>query len=238
MIERYHRQTLLPEIGNEGQRKLGNARVLIVGIGGLGCPVATYLCGAGIGCLGLVDDDTVSLSNLHRQVLYTENEVGLSKVRCAARRLRAMNRHVRIIEHPVRLTSGNADDIIRDYDLVVDGCDNPATRYLISDTCATYRIPYIYGGITALSGQVAILCHGEEAATYRTLFPESSEGTEHAAPSPVVSPAVIGPTPAIVGSVQAAEAIKFLVGFGEPLVNKLWNLDLLTMQTYIISLHS
>lgn len=238
MNERYHRQILLAEIGEEGQRKLGNARVLIVGIGGLGCPIATYLCGAGIGCIGLVDDDIVSLSNLHRQVLYTEDEVGLSKVRCAARHLRDLNSNISIIEHPVRLTTDNAGDIICGYDLVVDGCDNSATRYLISDICEAHHIPYIYGGITALSGQVAILCHDEGAATYRTLFPPSSEDTDDSTLYPIISPAVIGPTPAIIGGVQASETIKLLVGFGETLINKLWNLDLLTMQTYIISLHS
>lgn len=231
MNNRYHRQLLVPEIGEQGQRKLEAARVLIVGVGGLGSPVATYLCGAGVGRLGLVDDDTVSLSNLHRQVLYTEAEVGRPKVQCAARRLRALNSRVCIDEHPVRLTAENADSLIGQYDLVVDGCDNPTTRYLISDTCAARRIPYIYGGVTALGGQVAVLCHGEGAATYRTLFPEASPQTEETA-------AVVGPTPAIVGSVQAAEALKLIAGFGEPLTDKLWNIDLLTMQTCIISLHS
>ena len=176
MTERYDRQTLLPEIGQEGQRLLKQARVLIVGIGGLGSPAALYLAGAGVGTLGLVDDDRVSLTNLHRQVLYTQSEVGQPKVRCAARRLKALNPEVQTEEYTVRLAPDNAYGIISRYDIVIDGCDNPATRYLLSDTCAALHIPYIYGAITALSGQVAILCHGENAATYRTLFPERAEG--------------------------------------------------------------
>jgi len=234
---RYHRQTLLPEIGEEGQYRLQKARVLIVGVGGLGCPIATYLCGAGVGHLGLIDDDVVSLSNLHRQVLYTESDVGQPKVTCAARHLRRLNSDITIDEYPFRLTNESGADLIRCYDMVIDGCDNFSTRYLISDLCSTLHIPYIYGAITALSGQVAILCHGENAATYRTLFPERAEGEGYSGKEATSSPSpVIGPTPAIIGSVQAAEAIKFICQFGEPLVNKLWNIDLLTMQTCIISI--
>ncbi len=213
------------------------ARVLIVGAGGLGCPVATYLCGAGVGHIGLIDDDVVSLSNLQRQVLYTESDVGQPKATCAVRHLKELNSDIVIDGYPFRLTKENGADLIRCYDMVIDGCDNFATRYLISDLCSTLHIPYIYGAITALGGQVAILCHGEYAATYRTLFPESAEGEGYTgievppAPSPV-----IGPTPAIIGSVQASEAIKLICQFGEPLVNKLWNIDLLTMQTCIISI--
>lgn len=236
-MTRYHRQTLLPEIGEEGQHRLQKARVLIVGVGGLGCPVATYLCAAGVGHIGLVDDDVVSLSNLHRQVLYTESDVGQPKVTCAARHLRRLNSDIIIDEYPFRLTEESGADLIQCYDMVIDGCDNYPTRYLISDLCSTLHIPYIYGAITALTGQVGILCHGENAATYRTLFPERAGGEGDSEKEVIAAPSpVIGPTPAIVGSVQAAEAIKLVCQFGEPLVDKLWNIDLLTMQTCIISL--
>lgn len=231
MSDRYDRQTMLPEIGAEGQRRLRRARILIVGIGGLGCPAALYLAGAGVGTLGLVDDDRVSTSNLQRQVLYTEAEVGQPKVTCAARRLRALNSEVRTEEHPHRLTPDNAHEIIGRYDMVIDGCDNPATRYLLSDTCAALHIPYIYGAITPFSGQVAVLCSHDGSRTYRDLFP-----CEESVPTHTERNGVIGPTPAIIGNLQAAEAMKLICGFGSPLTDKLWTIDLLTLQTFIISI--
>lgn len=135
-IERYARQIILPEVGEEGQEKLRKARVLIVGVGGLGSPIALYLCAAGVGKLGLVDDDVVSLNNLQRQVLYAENQVGQPKATCAAQRLNALNSEPEIVPIPHRLTADNADHLLADYDIVVDGCDNFATRYLLSDACA------------------------------------------------------------------------------------------------------
>ena len=293
MTGRYDRQTLLPEIGQEGQHRLKQARVLIVGIGGLGSPAALYLAGAGVGTLGLVDDDRVSLTNLHRQVLYTQSEVGQPKVRCAARRLKALNPEVQTEEYAVRLAPKNAYGIISRYDIVIDGCDNPATRYLLSDTCAALHIPYIYGAITPFGGQVATLCSHKGARTYRDLFPtqkeitaqtagkkthrqgvesgtstlgtEEGEGTTAMEKNPAIPssttvaekgtaiPAeeenpstpssttaaekgVIGPTPAIIGSMQAAEAMKIICHFGTSLADKLWTIDLLTMQTFIISI--
>lgn len=227
---RYERQTALPEVGTAGQERLQNTRVLIVGVGGLGSPIALYLAAAGVGTLGLVDDDTVSLNNLQRQVLYTEAEVGQPKVHCAARRLQALNSSLHVEAHPCRLDRQNAADIVRGYDLVVDGCDNFATRYLLSDTCADLHIPYIYGAIRGFEGQVSVLCHGEPMHTYRDLYPD--EAAMLALPP---EKAVLGVTPAVTGSVQAGEALKIALGCGEPLVGRLWTIDLRTMQTCLIT---
>ncbi|MGN0048265.1 MAG: HesA/MoeB/ThiF family protein [Bacteroides sp.] len=225
-MERYDRQMRLPQWGAEGQARLRRARVLVVGVGGLGSPIALYLAGAGVGTLGLVDADTVSLSNLQRQVLYTESEVGQPKVECAARRLQALNSEVKVEPHNCRLTADNAADIIRHYDVVVDACDNFGTRYLLNDTCAALQKPYVYGAISGYEGQVAVFIPGGKS--YRNLYPD-----EHI---PQPDNAVVGVTPAIVGSVQANETLKLLVGYGEPLVGKLWTIDLRTMQSYLLSL--
>jgi len=231
MNHKYHRQTLLPEIGEEGQCKLREARVLIVGVGGLGCPIALYLASAGVGHLGIVDNDTVSLSNLHRQVLYEEVELGQPKAECAIHHLRARNSDIELKAYPMRLTKDNAEQLIAEYDFVVDGCDNHATRYLISDVCEKQHKPYIYAAIGAFQGQVAILCHDEEAPTYRTLFPDEKTMCALEAPK-----GVIGTTPAITGSLVANEVLKLIVGFGEPLLGKLFLIDLLTLNTQMIRL--
>lgn len=232
-MERYQRQIALPEIGEEGQALLSQARVLIVGVGGLGSPIALYLAGAGVGCLGLVDDDCVSLSNLQRQILYTEQEVGQPKALCAARRLCQLNSSITIHPYPQRLTAETIDEILCQYDLVVDGCDNFATRFLINDHCAKRGIPYIYGGICGFEGQVSVFPNdGTSRSSYRTLYPD--EAATLAMPHP--SKAVIGVTPGIVGCVEAAEAIKLICHVGEPLVDRLWTIDLHTMQTYLIDL--
>ncbi len=227
---RYQRQMLVPGLGSDGQRRLGGARVLLVGVGGLGSPIATYLVGAGIGTLGLVDDDTVSLTNLHRQVLYAENEVGLPKVECARRRLARLNAGVNIVAYAERLTADNAEHLIAQYDMVVDGMDNFATRFIVSDTCRRQRKPYVYGAICGLEGQVGVLCAGR--CTYRTLFPD--EAYTLAMPHP--GKAVLGTTPAVVGSVEATQAIMIAAGFGTPLVDRLWTVDLATMQSRVIDL--
>ena len=232
-MERYQRQIALPEIGEEGQPLLSQARVLIVGVGGLGSPIALYLAGAGVGCLGLVDDDCVSLSNLQRQILYTEQEVGQPKALCAARRLCQLNSSITIHPYPQRLTAETIDEILCQYDLVVDGCDNFATRFLINDHCAKRGVPYIYGGICGFEGQVSVFPNdGTSRSSYRTLYPD--EAATLAMPHP--SKAVIGVTPGIVGCVEAAEVIKLICHVGEPLVDRLWTIDLRTMQTYLIDL--
>lgn len=231
-MNRYSRQLSLPEIGESGQQKLCNAKVLIVGVGGLGSPIALYLAGAGVGTLGLVDDDTVSISNLQRQVLYTESEVGRSKVHCAARRLHALNSGIEVRTYPFRLGHENIREVIKEYDIVVDGCDNFATRYLLSDACAVLNKPYVYGAIQGFEGQVSVFCYGKSPKTYRDLYPDEAATLNMPAPDN----SVIGVTPAIVGSVQANETLKLICNYGEPLAGKLWTTDLRTMQTYILSL--
>ena len=231
MNNRYQRQTLLPEFGEEGQIKLQKARVLIVGVGGLGCPVALYLAGAGVGHIGLADDDVVSIHNLHRQILYNESDIGLPKAECAVRHLHARNSDIEVKAYPVRLTSDNAEQLIAEYDIIVDGCDNHATRYLISDICHRLKKTYVYAAIGAFQGQGARLCHPENAATYRTLFPDEE------VMGPVqAEKGVIGTTPAVVGSIAANEVLKLIIGYGETLVNRMWYIDLLTLNTQIIRL--
>ena len=228
-MERYNRQIILPEIGPEGQAKLNAARVLIVGVGGLGSPIALYLAGAGVGNIGLVDNDTVSESNLQRQVLYTECETGLPKVLQAKKRLEALNRHINIETYNTRLTKDNAAEIISKYDIVVDGCDNFQTRYLINDTCLLYNKVYIYGAIRTFDGQVSVFNY-KGSKNYRDLFPDEEEIL--AMPTPPKG--VIGTTPGVIGCVQANEVIKVICGFGEVLSDKLWQIDLRTMQNDII----
>ena len=233
MNNQYHRQTLLSEIGEEGQQKLKQAKVLIVGVGGLGCPIALYLATAGVGCLGLIDDDVVSLSNLHRQVLYDEADIGQPKAECAAHHLQKKNSDIELTAYPMRLTKENAETLIRDYDIVVDGCDNHATRYLISDVCHRLQKPYVYAAIGAFQGQVGILCYDHDAPTYRTLFPD-----EEAMLSVEAGKGVIGTTPAVVGSIAANEVLKLTVGFGEALIGKILFIDLLTLDIQKINLTS
>ena len=231
MNNKYHRQTLLSEIGEEGQEKLKQARVLIAGVGGLGCPIALYLTTAGVGRLGLIDDDVVSLSNLHRQVLYNEADIGQPKAECAARHLQQKNSDIELTAYPIRLTKENAERLIREYDIVVDGCDNHATRYLISDVCHQLQKPYVYAAIGAFQGQAGVLCYEEQASTYRTLFPDEDVMCDRKAEK-----GVIGTTPAVIGSLVANEVIKLIIGYGDVLKNKLFCIDLLTLQTQLIHL--
>ena len=231
MNKKYHRQTLLPEVGEVGQEKLKQARVLIVGIGGLGCPIALYLTAAGVGCLGLIDDDVVSISNLHRQILYDEKDIGQPKATCAAHHLRKKNSDVKLIAYPIRLTKENAEELIAEYDIVVDGCDNHATRYLISDVCSKQQKPYIYAAIGAFQGQVSILCHGDNASTYRTLFPDEENTLTFE-----TGKGVIGTTPAVIGSIVANEVLKLIISFGKTLTGKVLIIDLLTLDIQKINL--
>ncbi len=226
---RYHRQLLLPEIGPEGQQLLRRARVLLVGVGGLGSPIALYLTGAGVGTLGLVDDDVVSLTNLHRQVLYGESLLGRSKAEEAARRLTDLNPEVKIEVHAERLTPDNAERLVSQYDIVVDGCDNFATRFLIDDACRRHAVPYIYGAICGLTGQVSVFHYGASPRSYRDLFSERD-----LLQAPLPPKAVVGPTPGVVGSVEVHQALQVLIGYGAPLCGKLWTIDFSTMQTQTI----
>ena len=181
MDNRYDRQILLPEIGAEGQRKLSQAKVLIVGAGGLGSPIALYLAGAGVGVIGLMDDDKVSVSNLHRQVLYDETQVDMPKAECAKQRLNALNSDIIINAYPHRLTKDNASTIISQYDIVVDATDNFATRFIISDVCQALGKPYVYGAICGLDGQGAVLCKG------KALTARSSLTNRRPSPCPILA---------------------------------------------------
>ena len=231
MNERYHRQVLLPEIGEEGQKRLQSARVLIVGIGGLGCPIALYLTMAGVGHIGIIDNDVVSISNLHRQVLYDETDIGEPKAICAFRHLQAKNSDICIEAYPFRLTSKNAEDLIAKYDIVIDGCDNHATRYLLSDVCEKQRKPYVYAAIGAFQGQMGVLCYDKDAPTYRSLFPD-----EETMVAMKPEKGVIGTTPAVIGSLVTNEVLKLIIGYGKPLKNQLFYIDLFTLQTQLIHL--
>lgn len=217
---RYARQTALPEIGMEGQKKLAQAKILIIGVGGLGSPISLYLAGAGAGTIGIADDDNVSESNLQRQILYTESETGLPKVLCAKMRLEALNSGITVIPYRERITEENAGKIIPEYDIIIDGCDNFKTRYILSDICAKLRKPYIFGAISDFTGQIAVLCSGNR--TYRDIFPETGSGQEPA----TVPGAVIGVTPAMAGTIMASEAIKLICGYGETLTDKMLVFDL------------
>lgn len=231
-MTRYDRQISLPEIGKTGQEKLHRAKVLIVGVGGLGSPIALYLTGAGVGTIGLVDDDIISISNLHRQVLYAETEVGQPKTLWAAKRLRTLNTDVNVHIYPFRLNKDNARKIISEYDIIVDGCDNFATRYLLDALCTELKKPYVYGAIQGFEGQVSVFCHGEQPKTYRDLYPDEIATLQMSAPDK----SVIGVTPAIVGGVEANEVLKIICGYGEVLTGKLWTIDLRTMQSNILLL--
>lgn len=230
-MERYNRQIILPELGEEGQRRLQRAKVLIVGVGGLGSPIALYLAGAGVGTIGLADDDLVSVSNLQRQVLYSEAEIGLPKVIQASIRLKALNSDVKINTHSTRVTKSNAEEIISEYDIVVDGCDNFATRYVINDTCVRLGKVYVYGAIRAFDGQVSVFNY-QGGPDYRHFFPDEEEMLS----MPHPPKGVLGVTPGIVGCAEATEVLKIIGGYGDVLSGKLWVIDLKTMQTHIISL--
>lgn len=229
---RYNRQIILPEIGEEGQQKLQKAKVLIVGVGGLGSPIALYLSGAGVGTIGLVDDDVVSITNLQRQVLYTEKELDKPKVLCAAERLSALNSEVVFRTYPTRLSTDNARELITDYDIIVDGCDNFATRYLINDICAEQNKPYVYGAICGFEGQVSVFHYGDSNKNYRDLYPDEEEMRQ----LPPPPKGVIGVTPAVVGSIEANEVLKIICGYGDILSGELWTIDLRTLQSNKFSL--
>jgi len=225
-LERYRRHLSLAEIGPEGQAKLLAARVAVVGAGGLGCPAALYLAAAGVGTLGLVDADVVDSTNLQRQVLYGTADVGRPKLEVAAERIRAQNPDVRLVLHAVRLTAANALDVLRDYDVVVDGSDNFPTRYLVNDACALLGKPVVYGAILRFEGQVSFF-DARRGPCYRCLFPEPpAAGT---VPS-CGEAGVLGVLPGVIGTLQATEALKFVCGAGEPLLGRFVHYDALELR--------
>lgn len=222
-MSRLQRQLLLPGFGPQGQDKLGRARVLVVGAGGLGCPALLYLAAAGVGALGIADGDTVALSNLNRQVLYGTSDVGRPKAETAAARLQEQYPDVSFEVLPFFLTVENALDTIARYDMVVDGSDNFPTRYLVNDACALLQKPLVLGAIFQYEGQVAVFNAGPGAANYRDLYPVPPAALEVPNCSET---GVLGALPGIIGAMQAAEAIKLLSGLGKPLVNKALFYDL------------
>lgn len=228
---RYSRQTMLAEIGEEGQRRINGASVLVVGLGGLGVPASTYLVGAGVGHIGLADNDVVSLSNLQRQTLYTELQVGMAKTEAARTRLEAMNSDIVFSAYPEGLTTENAREVIAGYDLVVDCCDNFATRYLIDDTCAALGKPWVHGSIGEFHGQVCVFNY-TNGRRYAELYPER----DALCSLPRVTSGVLGAVPGIVGALEASEAIKILAGFGTVAEGTLFTIDLLTLHTSLLKI--
>ncbi len=220
-LSRYNRQMILPELGLKGQEKLKAAKVLVIGAGGLGCPVLQYLAAAGVGTIGIVDDDVVELSNLHRQILYNHTDISLSKAKTAATKLKLLNPHVRSIAYHERFTADNAIAICEDYDLVIDCSDNFTTRYLVNDTCVSLAKTLIFGSILQFEGQVAVFNH-HGGPNYRDLYP--TPPTENIT---CVEGGVIGILPGIIGLYMANEAIKLICGIGQTLSGKLMTIDAL-----------
>jgi len=226
--KRYSRQIILPEMGMAGQEKLKAAKVLVIGAGGLGCPVLQYLVAAGVGMIGVVDDDTVDVTNLHRQILYSADDIGKGKAETAVRKLTAMNPYVNLTAIPVRLDESNAAEIILGYDLVIDGSDNFPTRYLVNDICVELDKPLVFGSILRFEGQVSVFNY-KGGPTYRCLFPEAEEGDN------CEIAGVIGILPGIIGTYMANEAIKIVCEIGEILSGKLWVLNALGNTSNVFS---
>jgi sulfur-carrier protein adenylyltransferase/sulfurtransferase len=225
-ILRYSRHLIIPEVGIDGQRKLKAAKVLLIGAGGLGAPLGLYLAAAGVGRIGLVDFDVVDFTNLQRQVIHTTADVGRNKIDSAAEKMTAINPNVTIVKHEVALSSENALDILKDYDLVVDGTDNFPTRYLVNDACVLLGKPNVYGSIFRFEGQATVFAY-EGGPCYRCLYPEP--------PPPGLVPScaeggVLGILPGTIGLIQATETVKLILGIGEPLVGRLLLYDALGMR--------
>ena len=220
-LNRYNRQMILPELGLKGQEKLKAAKVLVIGAGGLGCPVLQYLAAAGVGTIGIVDDDVVELSNLHRQILYNHTDIGLSKAKTAATKLKLLNPHVDVNAYHERFTADNAIAICQDYDLVIDCSDNFTTRYLVNDTCVNLGKTLVFGSILQFEGQVAVFNH-HGGPNYQDLYP--APPTENIN---CVEGGVIGILPGIIGLYMANEAIKLICHIGETLAGKLMTIDAL-----------
>ena len=230
-LERYARHIVLPEIGGAGQQKLKRARVLVIGAGGLGAPVLEYLAAAGVGTLGIVDDDTVSLSNLQRQVIHGTDAIGIAKTDSAKAAIARINPNVAVEMHRLRLTEKNAPALIAGYDIVVDGSDNFETRYAVADACAAESKPLVHAAVGRFDGTLTVLkpfqtgADGKPNPGYRDLFPE--------APPPGLVPScavagVVGALTGVIGTLQAMEAIKLITGIGEPLVGRLLLYDALS----------
>ncbi|GBU18321.1 MULTISPECIES: molybdopterin-synthase adenylyltransferase MoeB [Methylobacterium] len=232
-VERYARHLVLPEVGGPGQNRLKAARVLVVGAGGLGAPLIQYLAAAGIGTIGIADDDTVSLSNLQRQVIHRTGDIGRPKVESAAEAVAALNPHVKVVSHPFRLTEANAEETIAGYDIVADGSDNFATRYAVSDACFHAKRPLVTAALGRFDGSLTTLRphetgpDGRPNPTYRCLFP--SPPPPGSVP-PCAEAGVLGALAGVMGSLMAMEVVRAITGFGEPLVGRLLMVDARSMR--------
>lgn len=229
-LERYSRHLRLPQVGMEGQEKLARARVLVVGAGGLGSPAAFYLAAAGVGFLRLVDDDVVDRSNLQRQILHTDDRIGMAKVESAAQSLRALNPTIAVETVQARVSADNVETLLQDVDVVLDGADNFPTRYLLSDACVRLGKPLVYGAVHRFEGQVSVFDAGRRrglAPCYRCLFPQPPSAAD--APN-CAEAGVLGVLPGLIGLLQATETLKLLIGIGEPLTGRLLQFDALGLR--------
>jgi len=228
-LNRYSRHFILPEVGEAGQAKLLDAKVLLIGAGGLGSPTAFYLAAAGVGTIGIVDHDVVDMSNLQRQILHTNDRVGKPKVESARETLRALNPDIKVVGYQERVSSENVMRLFADYDVIVDGCDNFPTRYLVNDACVMLNKPNVHGSIFQFEGQASVFYPGK-GPCYRCLFPEP--------PPPGAAPScqeagVLGVLPGLIGCVQALETIKIILGVGKPLIGRMMYFDTLSMEVRI-----
>jgi len=228
-ISRYSRHILLSEVGTVGQEKLKEAKVLVVGAGGIGCPVLQYLAAAGVGMIGIVDNDVVDETNLQRQILFSAEDAGKLKAEVAKQKLSGINPHIKLISHITRLTSQNALDIIREYDFVIDGSDNFPTRYLVNDSCVLLNKPLVFGSIYKFEGQVSVFNY-KNGPTYRCLFPQPPQDSPNCSEI-----GVLGVLPGIIGTMMASEALKIICQIGKPLSGKLFVFSSLISETQIIS---
>ena len=224
-IKRYSRHIILPEVGGKGQQKLKEAKVLCVGAGGLGSPVAFYLAAAGVGTIGIIDMDKVDITNLHRQILHSDKDVGKLKVESAKETLEALDPNVKVITYSEKLTAKNVKEVIKEYDIVVDGCDNFGTRYLVNDACYFDKIPNVYGSVFRFEGRATLLVP-DKGPCYRCLHPRPPPPGE----VPTCSEAgVLGVLPGTIGLIQATETVKYILGIGKSLIGRLILYDALDM---------
>jgi len=225
-LQRYARHVVLPGFGGEGQRRLLESRVLCVGVGGLGSPVVLYLAAAGVGTIGLADDDVLELANLHRQVIHVTEDVGKLKVETAARRVRELNPDVQVKTFSQRVTAENASELAAEYDIVVDGCDNAETRYALNDACFSLKKPFVHGSIFRYEGRATTFAYEKGTPCYRCVYP-SPPPPEFLPPGREAG--IAAPVPGLIGMIQTAEVLKCLLGIGSPLVGRMLVYDMLRM---------
>ena len=235
--ERYQRQMILPGFGEKGQQQLAAASVLVIGAGGLGCPALQYLAAAGVGTIGIVDGDTVALNNLHRQILFNTDDIGKNKAVTAATHLKGINPEITITAFPENVTTENLLTLLSSFDMVIDGTDNFATRYMINDACVLMKKILVYGAVSRFEGQVAVFNYPpekeEQSVNYRDLFPDPPKENEILN---CADAGVMGVLPGIIGSMQASETIKLITGLGNSLINQLLTYNILTNQFYTLKI--